>query len=124
MKGFSLICALKKYVAIFSLVIIGALVLNNLLFVHIHWLDDGKIVVHAHPFSKAAQQENSQQQHKHTKVEILVFDSLLLLFTFCAIQLVRAIYRNVNINFLQYSYSLLENSPREISNKAPPYSHY
>lgn len=52
----------------------GLFILNNTLFVHIHILDDGTQIVHAHPFKKAMTDKTIP--HKHTKQELLYLDNL------------------------------------------------
>ncbi|MDY0196313.1 MAG: hypothetical protein RBR68_00715 [Tenuifilaceae bacterium] len=120
MKTAGLINLYKKYFAIFLVVIVGGLILNNMLFMHSHFLSDGEIIVHAHPFNKTQQAENPLQQHQHTKGEILFFNSLLLLFTVAILCLFTASVRKWVPLKSHYFYSVLENKPQIIANKAPP----
>lgn len=110
----------KKYFAIFLVAIVGGLILNNILFIHLHLLPDGEIIVHAHPFSKTQQAENPLQPHQHSKVEILFFDSLLLLFVAAILHQLSAVVRKWKAQNVHYSYILLQNTPQVITNKAPP----
>lgn len=120
MKAAGLINLYKKYFTIFLVAIVGGLILNNILFMHLHFLSDGEIIVHAHPFSKTDKAENPLQQHQHSKSQILFFDSLLLLFAVAIIHLFSSIVRKWEPLSFHYSYSLLENTPQVIANKAPP----
>ncbi len=120
MKTAGLIKAYKKYFTILLVVIVGGLILNNILFMHLHLLSDGEIVVHAHPFNKTQQAENPLQQHQHSKGEILFFDSLLLLFVVAVIHQFIAVVRKWKIKNSHYFYIFLQNTPQVIANKAPP----
>jgi hypothetical protein len=110
----------KKYFAISLISIVGLLTLNNALFLHMHRLANGSLVVHAHPFSKSNQPENSAKSHQHSKVELQFLDSLLLLFANnfkTTDTVVLTSWQEFSIN---YQFSNLENSPQKITNKAPP----
>lgn len=110
----------KKYFAIALVGIIGLLTLNNTLFMHLHRLPDGSLIVHAHPFSKSNQADDPGQTHQHTKVELLVFDSLLILF---AIGLLRVAKSNEQPRLVKHYYKLqsIGSSISHIfSNRAPP----
>lgn len=76
----SAVYILKKYFALILVGVVGLLTLNNALYTHFHKLANGELIVHAHPFSKSNQTSNPSKTHEHTKVELLVFDNLLLLF--------------------------------------------
>lgn len=120
MKTAGLINIFKKYFAIFLAAIVGGLILNSILFMHLHLLPDGEIIVHAHPFNKTQQAENPLQQHQHSKGQILFFDSLLLLFSAAILHQLSAVVRKWKILKAYYSYILLDNTPQIIANKAPP----
>jgi hypothetical protein len=100
--------------------IVGLLTLNNVLFMHMHRLANGSLVVHAHPFSKSNQPDSSAKSHQHSKVEFQFLDSLLLFFAndFNTTEII------ISTNWQEYSFSYqfsnLENSPQKITNKAPP----
>ncbi len=120
MKVAGLIKVYKKYFTIFLIVIIGGLILNIILFMHLHLLSNGEIIVHAHPFSKTQQSENPLQHHQHSKGEILFFDSLLLLFVAAILHQLSAVARKWKVHNFHYSYTLLQNTPQVVANKAPP----
>lgn len=112
----------KKYFAIVLVGVVGLLTLNNALFMHIHKLPNGQLVVHAHPFSNTTQSSNDQTSHQHSKVELLIFDSLQLLYS--NTQSFGAITLDQNQETTQFFYraTVRENAPQNISNKAPPTS--
>lgn len=109
---------LRKFISIAILLIMGLFVLNNSLFIHIHILDDGSQIVHAHPFKKA--QEGKPVQHKHTKQELLYLDNLavdyiLLLLSFVLILASIDIWKSISIStFYLSNLSLLP------TGRAPP----
>jgi hypothetical protein len=110
----------KKTFAIVLLGIIGLLTLNNALFMHLHRLPNGTLIVHAHPYSNTNQTDDSNQTHQHTKIEILVISNLLLLFSVGVLVLSTSFFQPKLI-VRCYSYNLLGlNTLRNISNRAPP----
>jgi hypothetical protein len=70
-----------KSVLYLLIVMMSIFVINNTLFIHAHKTDDGRIVVHAHPYDKS---DDSQpyKSHQHTKNEFLFLDKVKLLFLF------------------------------------------
>ncbi|MBN2635460.1 MAG: hypothetical protein JXR61_04260 [Prolixibacteraceae bacterium] len=73
--------AINKYKgllkAILGISIIGMFVFNNIVFLHSHKLDNGLIVIHAHPFKKSNDTEPFKI-HKHTTAELIIIQSLQL----------------------------------------------
>jgi len=116
----STIYMLKKNFAIVLVGVVGLLTLNNVLFTHFHKLANGELIVHAHPFSKSGQTNNPSETHEHTKVELLVFDSLLLLFTGIIIAGTSNLIRPFEIKRLYAAFTVKQNHFRHFSNRAPP----
>lgn len=58
---------------------IGTLVLNRTLFIHVHILPDGTMVVHAHPSGKTDDQDGGRN-HSHTGGELLILQHQDLLY--------------------------------------------
>lgn len=112
----------KRYVAIFLVALVGLLTLNNALFIHIHNLPDGNIVVHAHPFLASSQPNsaNNPTNHQHTKVEFHVLDSLMLLFTFCIVAYLISVLVGEKKYFFPCVSVHFNRTPRLLTNKAPP----
>jgi hypothetical protein len=110
----------KKYFAIALVSIVGLLTINNALFLHMHRLANGSLVVHAHPFSKSNQTDSAAKSHQHSKVEFQFLDSLLLLFANNISTTEIVISTNWQEYIFNYQFSNLENSPQKITNKAPP----
>lgn len=61
------------------LVFFGLFIADNIIFLHAHKLDNGHILVHAHPYNKA-KDAAPFKQHSHTAVELLHFSQTQLLF--------------------------------------------
>ncbi len=61
--------------------IIGLLTINNVLFLHSHQFDNGKIVTHAHPYNKSNDSAPIKSHH-HSKTELIFLENLQLLFIF------------------------------------------
>lgn len=110
----------KKYFAIVLVCVVGLLTLNNALFTHIHRLPCGQLVVHAHPLAGSAQNSSDSKTHQHSKIELLVFESLLLLYSNTTVYRVTVIDQNKDVVQLPYRATTRENTPQSLSNKAPP----
>jgi hypothetical protein len=57
------------------------LIANNVMFMHSHYLSDGTIITHAHPFKKSADSEPIPV-HSHSKAELLILENLQVLIFF------------------------------------------
>ena len=55
------------------------MIANKVMYTHIHKLENGRIVVHAHPYDKS-ENENPGRTHQHVKAELFFLQSLELLF--------------------------------------------
>jgi lipoprotein signal peptidase len=76
---------IKTFTIWFTIVILGLLTLNNSLFLHVHKLDSGTYISHAHPFNKS-DTTNNGTGHSHTKNEIYIYQILNnLVFVFLVI---------------------------------------
>lgn len=88
MKSKTLIPRIMVWLTLVSLIM---LLINNSLFLHVHKLDDGRIISHAHPFNKSQKTSSGEAKHNHTANEILIYQILdsvsLLLIVFAGIQI-------------------------------------
>ena len=66
----------KKSISLLLLLIIGGIIFNSTFFIHSHRTACGKVIIHAHPFNKHAESEDSSSQHEHNKVDLQVISSL------------------------------------------------
>lgn len=75
--------SIKKYLlkamAILAIALTFMLLANHAVYMHIHVLDNGFVITHAHPFDKTSDNE-LPKKHKHSPEEILFFSALSLLF--------------------------------------------
>lgn len=69
------------------------LLTNNAVFIHIHKLPDGNIIIHAHPYNKA-ENTSSDTQHQHTDFELFILQQLqtLLVLSFIAFALFKIFF--------------------------------
>ena len=49
----------------------GMLITNKAVFMHVHKLEDGSIVVHAHPYNES-DNKTPYKTHHHSKTELLL----------------------------------------------------
>jgi hypothetical protein len=66
----------KKLVSIIFLLLIGGIIFNSTFFLHSHRIASGKVVVHAHPFSKNTEGSNPLAQHQHNKIDLDQLNSI------------------------------------------------
>ena len=69
----------RKLIVLFIIGLIGMLIANNIAFTHVHQLDDGTIIEHAHPYNKANDSEPIKSHH-HSNAELLFFQNIAILF--------------------------------------------
>jgi len=68
-----------KAFAIVQIIMVVMITLNNALFLHKHILPNGDIIVHAHPYKKAA--DNAPfQSHHHSTNELFIISGIAILF--------------------------------------------
>jgi len=69
-----------KYIITGLLILaMGVIIANKAVFFHVHKLNDGKIVSHAHPFNKS-DDAAPFKKHQHSKNELNLFSHVDLLF--------------------------------------------
>jgi len=68
-----------KLVTLLMIGIMGILIVNKTVFLHVHKLDDGTIIFHAHPFDKS-KDSKPYKSHHHSKTGFLFFQNLNILF--------------------------------------------
>ncbi len=92
-----------KTFAYLSLLLIGLLIINSILFTHTQTLADGTVLVHAHPYNKT---DNLPASHHHHKSELLILDQLNVLFFFAAIAFILngalVVFKKIYLQQLEY----------------------
>jgi hypothetical protein len=92
----------------FGLLLISWIMLNNSFFMHYHQLDDGRYVIHAHPFNKTAEEGQKSSGHTHSCKELVfinfVNSLLVLLILFAGFILLQPIISGklISIKFISY----------------------
>jgi len=72
---------LKRILPFLLVVVMAALMLNRVVYIHIHVLADGSGIAHAHPFSKSTE-GNPESSHQHSNMELFLLDQLDILMFF------------------------------------------
>jgi len=68
-----------KIFILLMVAVMGMLIANNAIFMHVHKLNDGTIISHAHPYDKTSDTQ-PHKSHQHSKVEYVLFHNLEILF--------------------------------------------
>ena len=69
----------RRATAMFMAVIMLLLIINKALFIHTHILEDGTVIVHAHPYNKS-EDSKPVKTHHHSNYALLFFHNINLLF--------------------------------------------
>lgn len=108
-----------RNLAYFHLLLVILLITNKAVYSHTHILEDGSIIVHAHPFDKSSE-KNPLHRHHHPYYEYLNLANLdffntsveLFIFKVNEVLIFERIYEQINlINSLKFVLFL---------NKSPP----
>jgi len=82
-----------------TLVSLTLLLINNSVFLHIHKLDDGSIISHAHPFKTSDKTSSGEARHQHSLNEILIYQILdsvtMLLIVFAGVGVLIPVIRRL-----------------------------
>jgi len=108
-----------QFTVVLMIALMGMMIGNRIMFLHVHILPDGTSVRHAHPFDKSTE-NSSNSQHHHTYYELIALSALQLLFLFAVIAV---LLNSVKGEFLRIrSLSILAIRPHSISfmGRAPP----
>jgi Mn2+/Fe2+ NRAMP family transporter len=68
-----------KAITCLLLAMMGTFIANNIIFIHSHQINDGKIITHSHPYNKK-DDSKPYKSHHHTTAEFLFLENLKLLF--------------------------------------------
>jgi len=82
-----------KAIAFLMIGAMGLFIINKLVFSHLHKLEDGTVIEHAHPYDRSSD-SGPYKSHHHTKSELLFFQNLGIIFpiiflTFAVIPIVK-----------------------------------
>ncbi len=94
-----------------SLIGLSLLILNNSMFLHVHKLENGKIITHAHPFDKSEKSPEGAAKHKHTQQELFIFhilNSFLILgISLFVIKIVFKLLNKIKSNYYKHFHTSL-----------------
>lgn len=102
----------KRVVIICMIVISGLLIINNVIFLHSHKLDNGNFVTHAHLYDKTNDSAPIKSHH-HSKTELIFLENFQLLFIFILISFIvldiakKKSYVVINRVFYTHDYEIL-----------------
>ena len=98
--------------------------MNNSLFVHVHTLPTGEIIIHAHPFFPASDSSENSVPHSHNKNEFLIYGFLNnTLYLVMFIVVISAIFGFIRVKkSLFYNSIVLNNKICDYFNRPPPIS--
>ena len=103
--------------------------INLFYFEHKHIDENGKIIVHAHPYQKENQKENKQSQnspiHTHSQSEFIVISliyKVLSLITFCLIYIIYRLNFNPNLkSHISFHWNHIQYLLKNIFRRGPPF---
>jgi len=114
---------IKTFTVWLTIAVLGLLTLNNSIFLHVHKLDSGIIISHAHPFNKSTD-SNDETKHNHTSNEIYVYQILshidFVLLVFFTYRIFVLLHKTLRNKFKQTFLSVLESDIFRI--RPPPVS--
>jgi heme/copper-type cytochrome/quinol oxidase subunit 4 len=84
--------SIKQKFAYIALLAICFMIFNNIFFMHWHHLENGKIIVHAHPYNKFAEKSETNPKHSHNSEEI----ALIAILNTALISILIVLYSFVN----------------------------
>ena len=92
--------------------------LNSALYTHLHKLEDGTIVVHAHPYIP---QDDTGKQHNHSKEELIILEIFSHLFVFIFFILFILILNQARKSFDFVFIDFRRLTASSFCNRAPPH---
>ena len=68
-----------KFITLLMIGVMGMFIVNKAIFLHVHKLNDGTVIVHAHPFDKS-NDSKPYKSHHHSNAEFFFFQNIEILF--------------------------------------------
>lgn len=112
---------LLKAITFLTISVMALFIVNKAVFLHVHKLNDGTIIEHAHPYDKSADSKPFKSHH-HSNVEFLLLQNVefLFLLVFSALALIIFVKKD-NVYFKYLSKSQLVYT-HLYQGRAPPFS--
>lgn len=109
-----------KFMAYLSIGLIFMLLANHAINTHMHVLENGFVITHAHPYDKASDNE-LPKKHKHTQEELLFFSALSLFFAALLLIIAWKVREFISHSFIfqNQHYSITVSSRN--SGRSPPF---
>lgn len=113
--------AIKYSVASILMAIMLLFIANNIVFLHTHKLDNGKILVHAHPYKKS-QDSAPFKKHQHTAGQFYQLTHLQLLFFVAFVTAFVSPYFSKTQKFTLVVFQIHSLLISQKKGRAPPYA--
>lgn len=110
---------LLQFTVVLMITLMGLMIGNRIMFLHVHILPDGTQVSHAHPFDKSTE-NSSNNQHNHTGSELITLSALQLLFFLAAIAVVLNTVRGEFLSIRVFSTRVIQPHSLSFMGRAPP----
>ncbi len=109
-----------KSITLLMIGVIGLLIVNKAVFLHVHKLNDGTIIEHAHPFSKS-NDSNPIKSHHHSNADFLFFHNLEILFPLFIIAFALIAFVDRKVIFFKLKTLYLLPCVNQHQGRAPPF---
>ncbi|PLX08584.1 MAG: hypothetical protein C0596_06925 [Marinilabiliales bacterium] len=111
---------LRSVMVWLTIIGLSLIITNNSVFLHVHKLENGKIISHAHPFNKTEKSPNGAAKHKHSQQELYIYHILNnVLILGLSLIIIGKIYRSKN-NIKRYYYNYFHSSFYNLTLKVRP----
>jgi hypothetical protein len=101
------------------ILIMGIMLVNKVVYTHVHVLPDGSVTVHAHPFSKNTE-HNKGNSHQHSNLDIFLLEMMnVLIFSSIAACTLELFARSSRFGTLPEAHLVLSLVPVD-PGRAPP----
>ena len=108
----------RRVTAMFMAVMMLLLIINKALFIHTHILDDGTVIVHAHPYNKSEDQEPVKTHH-HSNYALLILHHLSTLFFISFFFIFNSFAYSVKLHIFHHKKQICQCS-KSNNDRAPP----
>lgn len=110
-----------RFVTLSMVVVMGILIANKALFLHVHKLNDGTFIEHAHPFNKTGD-STPLKSHSHSAGQFLLFQVLETISFLFFFSLVLDIFLKGEISYFKLVTESILVPVNSNDGRAPPIS--
>lgn len=116
-----LIRKFQSGIVAFMLLVMLSIIINNAINMHLHLLNDGTYIVHAHPYNKSKEQY-PEEHHHHEGYEFLLIENLSFFTTFSIFTFSPKEITPLKICHFYYEIENFKNQTiKDFNNKSPPF---